>query len=246
MGIESEVRNGIRYIYLNHPPVNALGTSELKAILQILESSREKVVALQSTQKLFSAGLSVEDHLPERVEEMLELFSQLILGLIQYPGVTAALVHKGCYGGATELAFACDLVLATSDALFSQPEIQLAVFPPVACALYPFLMPLGLAKEMVFLGGNYKASELQALCIVQKVFEKKGWPKEAHDYLQAYTKHSGFALKYAKKAFLLSDLVAERLAKANRIYLEELMKGEDPLEGLKAFLEKRSPKWKDR
>lgn len=243
MRIQTEVRDGVRYVDLNVPPVNVLNISDIREILKIVEGSSEKVLALRSKAKLFSAGLAVEDHMPNQVQDMLNDFASLALALIHYPGVTAALVQKGAYGGGTELAFVCDLILASPGAKFAQPEINLGVFPPIACALYPMMMPHKVVNELVFSGNPMGAEELKGCGVVNQIFENL--EEEGHDYLQKYTRQSGVALKFAKKSLLWQQEAVEKLREANLIYLQELMAHKDPLEGLNAFIEKRDPVWKD-
>ncbi|RME75400.1 MAG: hypothetical protein D6785_14860 [Planctomycetota bacterium] len=241
--IFKEVREGIGYIWMDIPKVNVLCRSHLENLAQFVEESKEKVLVLGSKRKIFSAGMAIEDHLPDKVEAMFQAFTRLAYALLDYPGVTAALVNQAAYGGGTEIALCCDLLFATPKTEFSQPEIQLAVFPPIACALYPLKMPPHIAHEMIFSGKAVTAEEWKSLGVVNQILENL--EEEAPSLLTPYLEFSLPALKLAKKALLWKDLVKDRLEKANQIYLKELMGYQDPLEGLKAFMEKRKPIFKD-
>ncbi len=246
--IKKEIKDNILYIDFNSPPVNVLEISRLKELTDILQNEKNfKVVALKGSGKIFCAGLDVKDHLPDKVQEMLDVFSKFILQIFEYPGLVVSVVQGGAYGGGCEVALCCDIVLAEKDAVFSQPEIKLGVFPPVACALYPLLFPSKFSNLIIYSGENFKAGELEKRGIITKTFDKENLFEESHNFLKKFNDLSFPVLKLTKKATNFdSGLLKNRLDRANKIYLDELMKTEDALEGLKAFLEKRKPVWKEK
>ena len=246
--ILTEKRDDILYIDFNSPPVNILNSEILQEIIDALENEREtKVVALKGSGRVFCAGLDVKDHLPDKAPRMISLFSALFGKFFEFPGLVVSVVHGGAFGGGCEIAFCSDLLISEKGVDFSQPEIKLGVLPPIACALYPLFFPRNVANYIVFSGESLKAEELERLGIVNKTFEKEGFFEEAHNFLKKFTKLSLPVLECTKKAANVDRLhFKENLEKVNKIYLEDLMKTQDALEGLNAFLEKRNPVWKNK
>jgi cyclohexa-1,5-dienecarbonyl-CoA hydratase len=246
--ILTEKRDDILYIDFNSPPVNVLNSEILQEIIDALDKEREtKVAALKGSGRVFCAGLDVKDHLPQQVPRMLSLFSALFQKIFEFPGIVVSVVHGGAFGGGCEIAFCSDLLISEKGVDFSQPEIKIGVLPPVGCALYPLFFPRNVANYIVFSGESLKAEELERLGIVNKTFEKEGFFEEAHNFLKKFTKLSLPVLECTKKAANVERLrLIENLEKVNKIYLEDLMKTQDALEGLNAFLEKRNPVWKNK
>src|SRR6266404_8454388 len=102
--------------------------------------------------RAFSAGVAVEDHLPETVFQMLDSFHSVFRLLAQVSRPVLALVDGPALGGGCELVAACDIVIAGERARFGQPEIKLGVFPPVAAILLPRIIGDKKAREMILLG----------------------------------------------------------------------------------------------
>ena len=243
-----EEKDGILTLDFNSPPVNILRAETLRDMIGILaRDSPAKVAVLKGSGKMFCAGLDVKDHLPDKVEQIIRLFSELIVAFFEFPGLVVSIVHGGALGGGCEIALCSDLLLAEKGADFGQPEIKLGVFPPAACALYPVLFPSKISNHIIFSGESVKAEELERLGIVNRTFEREVLFEKAHQFLLPLTKLSSAAVRLAKKASRVHfPQLQDNLETVNRIYLDELMKTEDALEGLTAFLEKRKPTWKNR
>lgn len=241
-------KDDILYIDFNSPPVNVLNSETLQEIIGALDNAREtKVAALKGSGRVFCAGLDVKDHLPQQVPRMLSLFSALFGKIFEFPGLVVSVVHGGAFGGGCEIAFCSDLLISEKGVDFSQPEIKLGVLPPIACALYPLFFPRNVANYIIFSGEAMKAEELEKLGIVNKTFDKEGFFEEAHNFLKKFTRLSLPVIECTKKAANVDILrLKENMEEVNKIYLEELMKTEDALEGLNAFLEKRNPVWKNK
>ena len=247
MKIITEKKDGILYVDFNSPSLNILNLEIFNELIEVLESEKtSQVIAFKGTGKLFSAGVEVKEHLPETMHQMIGVFSKVIIKLFEFPGITAAIVKGGAYGGGCEIALCCDIVLADKEALFSQPEIKLGVFPPVACALYPLLFPSKIVNYLIYSGENILASALENYGIINKTFEKDTLYDEAHRYLSKFTELSLPVIQFSKKATNMDSLIKERLERANTIYLNELMNTEDARDGLSAFLERKKHVWKHR
>src|SRR5207248_5178674 len=119
--------------------------------------------------RAFSAGVAVEEHVPETVVEMLASFHDIFRKLNQISRPAIALVDGAALGGGCELVAACDIVIASDRAKFGQPEIKLGVFPPIAAILLPRVIGEKRARELILTGEMIEASEALRLGLVNHV-----------------------------------------------------------------------------
>jgi cyclohexa-1,5-dienecarbonyl-CoA hydratase len=158
-----------------------------------------------------------------------------------------AIINGSALGGGCELALYCDMVIATEKAKFGQPEIQVGVFPPIAALIFPRIIGRKKAMELILSGETISAQEALTLGLINKVVPEASLQEEVNGFIERFKKLSGIVLRLAKEATLagLNDDLEKGLKTIEKIYLEDLMKSHDAMEGLKAFLEKRKPTWKD-
>ena len=235
-------------ITLNSPPLNILDIGmlgELREALAGVRPDRHALIVDAAGATAFSAGVSVPDHLPGRVEAMLPLFHDCIRALARLDLVTVALVRGAAVGGGSELAFACDFVLAGDSARFGQPEINLGVFAPVASWQLSRQLPPRRGLELLLTGEPLDAHAAERLGLVNAVFPSAEFEERSAAWLGNVYRQSRSSLHLAKKAFRVagSSDFEDRLARTERLYVDELMKTHDALEGLRAFLDKRRPEW---
>ena len=250
MSLVLEERGGAFWIGLARPPVNVLDVPTIEAISAALASLPERrdlkaVVFHSSLPGVFSAGVEVRDHARDRVATMLSTFHALLLLLDRLPQATIAAVDGPCLGGGCELAAFCDILLASPRAEFGQPEIDLGCFPPVASVLLPRLV--GRVSAALILGGErIGAAEALRIGLVTAVVEDLEAATAA--WAARLAAKSGAALALARRSLRegAQGSFADALARAERRYREEMAVTEDAEEGVRAFLEKRPPRWRDR
>lgn len=245
-----KIESCLARITLTHPPLNVIDfqmMDELAAALRELEQRHEIIaVALGGNERAFSAGVDVAVHTPDKIQAMFQKFHGLIGALVKLPKITIAEVRGACLGGGAELAMVCDMAYTTPDAKWGFPEITLGCYPPVACTALAALVGQKRAAELVFTGRTFTGEEAAAWGLANEA-HPEGQIKEA---VQRTLNHlfqlSPAALAVAKKAFYAWDSVHldKGLARAEKIYLEELMQTEDAKEGIAAWMEKRKPAWK--
>jgi len=238
-------------ITLADPPLNILDIEllqELRDSLLLVKSDRHLLVIDAEGEKAFSAGASVQDHLGEKIETMLSLFHECFRMLDRLELVTIAKVRGVALGGGCELALACDFVLASDRAKFGQPEIRLGVFPPVAAYQLARQMAPRKGLELLLTGDSIGAAEAERLGVVNRVFDSATFDADCETWIGTLLKQSASSLRYTKRAFRISAFAdfQQRLTETERLYLDELMKSEDAVEGLNAFLEKRTPSYSGR
>jgi len=242
---------GIGRLVLDRPPVNVLDLATMDALQAALAKAaadrRLKVLAVSGAGRAFSAGVDVADHTADRVGRMLELFHGAVRRLMAIEAPVVAVVHGAALGGGCELALACDMVLARDDLKLGQPEIQLAVFPPAAAALLPRLIGRQRALDLILTGRTLRAEEALQMGLVSQVFAAAEFESGTEAVLAGLASRSGPALRLAKRAVTEGvDLAfGPALARAEEIYLTDLMQLPDAHEGIAAFMEKRPPVWKE-
>ena len=236
-------------IRLQNPPLNIIDLAmmdELNAALAEIEARADVMVIIFSgTQKAFSAGVDVGAHTPDKVEQMLAKFHHVIRALVASKKVSIAAVHGHCLGGGAELAMVCDLVYTSELATWGFPEIKLACFPPVAVTALAALVGQKQAADLVLTGRSITGKEAAHIGLANEVLAEVDLEHAVQETVNHLAQLSPAALAISKKAIYAWDSVHfdKGLARAEKIYLEELMRTEDAREGIRAFLEKRQPKW---
>jgi cyclohexa-1,5-dienecarbonyl-CoA hydratase len=180
--------------------------------------------------------------------EMIKVFHQIFRLMIKVNKPSLALVYGSCLGGGCEVALFCDIILARDDAKFGQPEIQVGVFPPVACVALPKIINQKKALELLLTGSIISAVEAEKLGLVNKVIPADQFEAESNKLIGKISSLSAPVLKFTRKAAMGRNdkEFLSHLEEAENIYLNALMLTEDANEGLKAFLEKRKPEWKNK
>jgi cyclohexa-1,5-dienecarbonyl-CoA hydratase len=243
----------IATITISRPPLNILDIPTIDRLGEVIEGLAADpellVIVLRGAgERAFSAGVAVQDHTPDRVGPMLDSLHGTIRRLRDLDAVTLAAVHGHCLGGGMELAMACDLVIASDDARFAVPEIELGCFPPVATALFPSRIGVGLTLDLALTGRMLTAEEAERLGLVTRRIAADSLEALVREIAERIAARSAPVVRLTKKAVRAGrDLpFPEALAETERIYKEELLPLADVEEGAAAFLEKRRPVWKHR
>lgn len=250
--ISCEIEGAVARIELRNPPLNVIDIAMMEelahSLAEIEARSDISVIVLSGAGKAFSAGVDVAAHTPDKVEEMLGRFHNVIRALVASTKVTIAGVHGLCLGGGAELAMVCDLAYTTVEAEWGFPEIRLACFPPVACTVLAALVGQKRAAEMILTGSSITGREAAESGLVARAVDEMHLDSAVQTAAAQVLRLSPAALRVAKKASYAWDSMHfdKGLARAEKIYFDDLMKTADAHEGIRAFLEKRSPKWSGR
>jgi cyclohexa-1,5-dienecarbonyl-CoA hydratase len=216
-----------------------------QALAEIEQREEVSAIVLSGEGKCFSAGVDVPAHTPDNIEKMLGKFHSVIRALVATKKVTIAAVHGHCLGGAAELAMVCDMVYTSDSAQWGFPEIKLACYPPVACTALAALVGQKRAAELILTGRGISGKVAAEIGLATRSMPETELAGAVDVCLEGLQKLSPAALAVAKKASYAWDSMHfdKGLARAEKIYLEELMKTADAQEGVRAFMEKREPRW---
>lgn len=236
-------------VELDRPPLNVLDlptAAELaEAVQGLAQRSDIALIALAARGRAFCAGVDVRDHLPDRGAQMLRAFHQACFALLEAPQPVVAVVAGAALGGGCELTLVCDLVIASEAATFGQPEIQLGVFPPLAAVALPRMIPAHHASDLLMTGRVVTAEEAARFGLVNRVVGDAELSAAAEETLGSLLALSPSSLRLTKAAMAISRArpTVDEIEEAERFYVDRLMETPDAIEGLRAFLEKRSPVW---
>jgi cyclohexa-1,5-dienecarbonyl-CoA hydratase len=252
--IKFAVRDRVARITFARPPLNVFDIAMMREIERALTDvmGRREVVAVvfeaAEGSRAFSAGVSVEEHQAETIYQMLESFHAIFRTMEQLSKPSLAVVDGAALGGGCELVAACDFVVSTARARYGQPEIKLGVFPPVAAVLLPRVIGERRARELVLTGELIDAQEAHRLGLISYIVEPGELKAKTEEILARLRELSAPALELTRRALDAGRgrTFEDALSTVEDIYLNELMKTEDAEEGVRAFMEKRRPEWKNR
>jgi cyclohexa-1,5-dienecarbonyl-CoA hydratase len=244
-----QVRPPVARIGLCHPPINVIDIAMMeelsRALAEVEARADVSMILLTGEGKGFSAGVDVAAHTPDKVVEMLTKFHAVIRSLVSSRKVTIAAVHGNCLGGGAELALVCDIVITTEAADWGFPEIKLGCYPPVACTALAALIGQKRAGELILTGKSITGIEAAEMGLANRAVVVESLVSAVEETVAQLFQLSPAALSLTKKAMYAWDAMHfdKGLARAEKIYLEELMKTDDAQEGIRAFMEKRKPSW---
>jgi len=248
---------GVATITLNDPDTrNALSPELLAGLIEAFERARDDdrvrcLVLASSHEKTFSSGANLggfagESSLVEKhfaSERFVGLF-KLIAGFGK-PTLCAARGHV--LAGALGIALACDLIVASEEASFGTPEINVGTFPFMIMALIYRNVPRKKANELLLLGERWSAQEALSAGIVNRVVSAEEFDAAVAEWAGRLAGKSPVIMRLGKEAMRRQmDMSFDDALDYLRAQLSMALSTEDIVEGVSAFFEKREPQWKGR
>jgi cyclohexa-1,5-dienecarbonyl-CoA hydratase len=250
--ISCKEKDGMFQIVLNRPPINAFNLEMVEelnaAIASLMYRSDIKVITFLASGKNFCGGFSPEDFTDERSYQLIESFGRFFEQL-QETGIPILSVVQGmALGAGFELVMFSDLAIAADTSKFGFPEIRIGLIPPIACNLLQKVVHQKRAAELIFTGDVIQAKEAEEYGFINKAVPEDKLQEQAGIMAGKLIQFSGPVLQAAKRAMIASQgkNLSDSLRSVEEIYLQQLLNLEDSKEGMKAFIEKRKPVWKNR
>src|SRR5947207_2075146 len=240
----------VAHVSLQNPPLNVIDIAMMEELAEALVEIEARpdvvVIVFAGSGKNFSAGVDVAAHTPDKVDAMLAKFHAVIHLLVSSKKVSIAAVHGHCLGGGAELALVCDLVYTAESATWSFPEIKLGCYPPVAATTLAAVVGQKHAADLILTGRSITGVEAANIGLANRAVSSEQVASVLQESIEHLSKLSPAALALTKKAIYAWDSIHfdKGLARAEKIYLDDLMRTEAAQEGIDAFLQKREPLWK--
>jgi enoyl-CoA hydratase/carnithine racemase len=245
---------GVATVTLNDPDTrNALSAELLQGLTDALARARDEeqarcVVLASSHEKTFSSGASLGGFAQEVPLVDKHFGSERFVGLFRLIGAlgkpTLCAVRGHVLAGALGIALACDLIVASDEATFGTPEINVGTFPFMIMALIYRNVPRKKANELLLLGERWDAQQALAAGIVNRVVAPDEFDGAVREWAQKLARTSPVIMRLGKDAMRRQlDMSLDDALDYLRAQLTLAMSTDDIVEGVTAFFEKREPQW---
>jgi crotonobetainyl-CoA hydratase len=252
----TEVRNNVMIITLNRPSCgNAIDLEVVelidKAMAEAEISPEIRAVIITGTgDKVFSGGMDLKFYSTHTPEEVHKLTTQHGFASLtrrdDFPKPLICAVNGVAVGGATEIALACDFIIAAENAKFGLPEVKRGIFAAGGGILRLMRqLPRSVAYEMVLTGNTISAQQAKDWFIVSRVAPRERLIDEAIKFASEITANAPLSISYSKKLLkYCEDATFDEDWAMNAKLFAEIRGTEDAIEGPRAFAEHRVPTWK--
>jgi enoyl-CoA hydratase len=251
--VVTDIKGAVATITIDRPDKrNALDTATRGALVNAFAALRAnaavRVVILTGSGKAFVSGSDVSEFAGKTPVDILHglIHEPAIIDIVdQFPKPVIASINGYCLGSGNELAMACDIRMASEEAKFGQPEVNLGMVPGGgATQRLPRLVGIGRALTMMYTGQILDSTEALRIGLVDYVVPAKQLKARTMTLAEVIATKSPVALAMIKEATRasqrapLDDGIRHEQSLASVIFASK-----DMQEGLKAFLEKRQPKF---
>jgi enoyl-CoA hydratase len=244
-----ERTGAVTTLTIKHPPANAISGAVVAGIREGLEQAEaddncRAVVLTGDGDRFFAAGADVTEFATNGGEAIAA--GQNITKEIEgSPLPVIAAINGICFGGGCELALACDIRIASSNAKLGQPEIKLGIIPGWGgTQRLPRVIGLGPALELLLTGDPIEADRALELGLVSDVVEPDRLQAAARELAERLAVQAPLAVSATKQAVYRGfDLPLHDALDVERGEFTRVFNSDDAREGIKAFLEKRKPSW---
>ncbi|MCE7793420.1 enoyl-CoA hydratase [Salipaludibacillus sp. CUR1] len=254
INVHTEDRIGL--VTLSHPPANTLSQKMIQeletAFDRFSEDANVKVILLHGEGRFFAAGADIKeftsvkhgDQFREMSREGQRVFRKI--ELMTKPVIAA--IHGAALGGGLELAMACHIRLAAPDAKLGLPELQLGLVPGFAgTQRLPELVGKAKATEMLLTSDPITGEEAMAAGLVNRTLPGENFMDQAKKFAENISNKGSHSVSYVLELIEKSgNEPIERGQEIEAVRFGDVSETYDASEGIKAFMEKRKPKFEDR
>ena len=258
--IKTEKSNNVFNIILNDEKhQNTLSEemiNELSKVFEMAESDNEiKVIILSSIGKVFCAGHNLKDLNSKRSEndngehyykKLFQMCSELMISINKHSKPVIAMIDGIATAAGCQLISSCDLAYSSENSQFATPGVNIGLF--CSTPMVPLSRTVGKkqAMEMLLTGDLIDAKKALSIGLINNVFETEKLEENVLKIANKIASKSSATIKIGKDAFYKQkDMSLKEAYDYTSKIMTENMLHEDSKEGIKAFLEKRSPNWKD-
>jgi enoyl-CoA hydratase len=256
VSIDYDVRDQVATVTINNPDrLNALDEEHLDALLSAFrdaagDASVRAIILTGAGEKAFVAGANIKrmsTMSPAQAMRFGRLGHAVGAAIERVPQPVIAAISGFALGGGCELALACDIRIASTTAVFAQPEVGLGIPPGWGgTQRLPRLVGKGIASELIFTGRRVKAEEALRIGLVNAVYEPGEVMDKALEMAATIAANSPAAVRLSKRLIVRSEDAHPSAGLAEEAHaFAEVFGSADQLEGMGAFVEKRTPVFRD-
>ena len=248
--------NGISRIRLNDPDTyNSMSFNMLNSLITSLkELDKEKktrVIIIEGSGKGFSAGHNLKEVRSLKgkpnYKKLFDLCSKLMMVIINTNKPVIAKVHGAAFAAGCQLVATCDLALSTNDAKFCTPGVNIGLFCSTPMVALSRNVSRKKAMKMLITGEPISAEFAKQIGLINDHFDSSKLDEEVLKLADTIVSKSTKVVKIGKSAFYKQlSMPIDKAYKYTSKVMSENMMSLDAKEGISAFLEKRTPKWKDK
>ena len=249
--MEVKKEDGIVTLTINNPPMNVFNTELLLQMGKIFDELEKEedvdVIIITGAGKAFVAGADIKEMSvknPGQASEFSKLGQSVLSRIENFPKPVIGAVNGFALGGGTELAMCCDIVVASENAKFGQPEVGLGVIPGFGgTQRLPRLVGKNKAKELIFTGSIIDANEALRIGLVNIVVKHEGVMDATKKIAEKIKSNAPVAVKLSKE-LINKDVDLSHALSLEADAFSKCFSTEDMKEGMSAFVEKRKPRFK--
>jgi enoyl-CoA hydratase len=250
--VRYDVSDHVAEITLARAPVNALNLTVLEQLLEAFrraaaDDNVRAVLLTSAVPRQFCAGLDLAMLLGQPDTEVRRILGKLYVDMaaiqsdLGKPSIAA--VNGAARGGGMTLAILCDVIVAAQSATFGYPEINIGLVPAIHFVHLPRIIGRHRAFELLFTGRSFGAEEAASVGLVSRVAADDSVRDEALGLARAFAAKSPTAMRLGRAAFMRANGLDRRSIDEAVEDFCRVVATPDAQEGLRAFSEKRRPKW---
>jgi len=248
--------NGISRIILNDPKTyNSLSLATINSLIAVFKTlekdKKTKVIIIEGAGKGFSAGHNLNEiqSLKNKTsyQNLFNQCSKLMMNIINHNKPVIAKVHGAAFAAGCQLVASCDLAFSSKEAIFSTPGVNIGLFCSTPMVALSRKVNKKKAMQMLLTGEPIKASYAKEIGLINDCFTKSKLETEIMKIAKIISSKSSVTLNIGKGAFYKQlEMPLDKAYKYTSKIMTENMMTADANEGIKSFLEKRSPIWKNK
>ena len=248
--------NGISRIKLNEPSTyNALSSETLKSLINIFKSlnneNETKVIIIEGQGKGFSGGHDLKElrslEKKSKYNKLFNLCSKLMLEIVEGKKPVIAKVHGAAFAAGCQLVASCDLAVSSNDAIFATPGVNIGLFCSTPMVAVSRKVSRKKTMKMILTGDSIGAKYAKEIGLINDHYPIAKLEDEVLKLAKKIASKSSLTIKIGKKGFYRQlEMPLRKAYKYTSKIMAKNMMVLDAKEGISAFLEKRTPNWKNK